>query len=57
MEPSGAVSLVEAIRKQLGLRLEKCKRMLPAIVIDHMELAPTENCKALCGGIESADIS
>jgi uncharacterized protein (TIGR03435 family) len=42
-EPNGAISLAEAIGKQLGLRLEKRKRMLPAIVIDHMELTPTEN--------------
>ena len=42
-EPSGAVSLGEAINKQLGLRLEKRKRVLPVIVVDHMELTPTEN--------------
>lgn len=42
-EPSGAISLAEAIGRQLGLRLEKRKRMLPAIVIDHMELTPIEN--------------
>jgi uncharacterized protein (TIGR03435 family) len=42
-EPNGAVSLAEAIGKQLGLRLEKRQRMLPAIVIEHMELTPTEN--------------
>ena len=39
----GAISLSEAIRRQLGLRLEKRKRMLPAVVIDRMSLTPTEN--------------
>jgi uncharacterized protein (TIGR03435 family) len=39
----GAISLGEAIGRQLGLRLEKHKRMLPAVVIDHMNLTPTEN--------------
>jgi uncharacterized protein (TIGR03435 family) len=42
-EPNGAISLPEAISKQLGLRLEKRKRMLPVVVIDHMELKPIEN--------------
>lgn len=42
-QTNGAVSLADALNKQLGLRLEKRKRMLPAIVVDHMELTPTEN--------------
>lgn len=42
-EPNGAISISEAISRQLGLKLVKRKRMLPAIVIDHMELTPTEN--------------
>jgi uncharacterized protein (TIGR03435 family) len=42
-EPNGAVSLSEAISKELGLRLEKRKRMLPVVVVDHMELKPIEN--------------
>ncbi len=42
-ELNGAVSLADAINRQLGLRLEKRKRMLPVIVIDHMELTPAEN--------------
>lgn len=41
--PNGAIPIDEAISKQLGLRLEKRKRMLPVIVIDHMEEKPTEN--------------
>ncbi len=39
----GAISLSEAISRQLGLRLEKRKRLLPVVVIDHMSLTPTEN--------------
>ncbi len=42
-EPNGAISLEEALRGQLGLTLEKRKRMLPVIVIDHMEEKPLEN--------------
>jgi uncharacterized protein (TIGR03435 family) len=41
-EPNGAVSFPDAVSK-LGLRLEKRKRMLPVVVIDHMELTPTGN--------------
>ena len=42
-EPTGALSVADAIRKQLGLRLEMRKRKLPVVVIDHMEEKPTEN--------------
>jgi uncharacterized protein (TIGR03435 family) len=42
-EPSGAVSLADAITKQLGLKLETRKRMLPVVVIDHMDEKPSEN--------------
>jgi uncharacterized protein (TIGR03435 family) len=42
-EPSGALTLFEAVEKQLGLRLEMRKRPMPVIVIDHMEQTPTEN--------------
>ena len=42
-QPNGAISVSDAIARQLGLRLEKRKRILPAIVIDHMELTPTDN--------------
>ena len=41
--PNGTLSLFEAMEKQLGLRLEKQKRPLPVLVIDHMLDAPTEN--------------
>ncbi|HEX4275009.1 MAG TPA: TIGR03435 family protein [Bryobacteraceae bacterium] len=42
-EPSGALSLADAIGKQLGLKLEMRKRMLPVVVIDHMEEKPLGN--------------
>jgi uncharacterized protein (TIGR03435 family) len=42
-EPSGALSIFEAVRRQLGLRLELQKRMLPVLVIDHIEEKPVEN--------------
>ena len=42
-DPSGGYTLLEAIEKQLGLKLEKQKRNLPVIVIDSMEQKPTEN--------------
>ena len=42
-EPSGAISLADAVGKQLGLKLEMRKRLLPVVVIDHMEEKPLEN--------------
>ena len=42
-DPSGAVSLIDAINKQLGLKLVKQKRPVPALVIDSVEEKPTEN--------------
>jgi uncharacterized protein (TIGR03435 family) len=42
-DPTGAVSLQDAISKQLGLKLELRQRPLPVIVIDHMEEKPLEN--------------
>jgi uncharacterized protein (TIGR03435 family) len=42
-EPSGNVSLTEAVQKQLGLKLELRKRPEPVLVIDHIEEKPTEN--------------
>lgn len=42
-DPNGALSLPDAINKQLGLKLELQKRMMPVLVIDHVEENPTEN--------------
>ncbi len=41
--PNGGISLAEAVSKQLGLKLEIRKRILPVLVIDHIEEKPTEN--------------
>jgi uncharacterized protein (TIGR03435 family) len=42
-DPSGAVSLFEALDKQLGLKLEAHKRPEPVFVIDHIEEKPADN--------------
>ena len=41
--PSGALSLFDAVTKQLGLKLEMQKRPTPVLVIDHVEQKPTDN--------------
>jgi uncharacterized protein (TIGR03435 family) len=43
VDPVAGVSLEDAIRKQLGLRLERQPLTLPALVLDHIEQTPTEN--------------
>ncbi len=42
-DPSGAISIFDAVEKQLGLKLEMHKRTLPVVVIDHIEQQPTDN--------------
>jgi len=42
-EPSGALSLNDAIGKQLGLKLEVHKRPAPVLVIDHIAEKPAGN--------------
>jgi uncharacterized protein (TIGR03435 family) len=42
-DPSGALSLFDALQKQLGLKLETQKRPTPVLVIDSIERKPTEN--------------
>jgi uncharacterized protein (TIGR03435 family) len=42
-DPNGALSLPDAVSKQLGLKLELEKRPAPVLVIDHVEQRPTEN--------------
>jgi uncharacterized protein (TIGR03435 family) len=42
-DPNGALSVFDAVNKQLGLKLEKTKRPYPVLVIDHIEETPTEN--------------
>jgi uncharacterized protein (TIGR03435 family) len=42
-DPNGALSVFDAVSRQLGLKLEKTKRPAPVLVIDHIEETPTEN--------------
>ena len=42
-DPTGAVSLFEALNSQLGLKLSLEKRPAPVLVIDHIEQKPVEN--------------
>ena len=42
-DPSGGLSLSDALAKQLGLKLESQKRPKPALVIDRIEQKPTDN--------------
>lgn len=42
-EPNGAISIFEALDKQLGLKLKSRKVLVPVIVIDHVNETPTEN--------------
>lgn len=42
-DPSGGISLFDALSKQLGLKLETQKRPMPVVVIDRVEQKPTDN--------------
>jgi uncharacterized protein (TIGR03435 family) len=42
-DPNGAVSLFDAVRRQLGLKLEKVQRPVPVLVIDSIQESPTPN--------------
>ena len=42
-DPTGALSLPDAINRQLGLKLEMRKRPMPVLVIDSMQEKPTDN--------------
>jgi uncharacterized protein (TIGR03435 family) len=42
-DPNGAVSVFDAVNRELGLKLEKTQRAYPVLVIDHIEQTPTEN--------------
>jgi len=42
-DPSGVITLPEAIERQLGLKLELQKRPISVLVIDRLERTPTEN--------------
>ena len=42
-DPSGGLTLFEAVEKQLGLKLVMEKRPMPVTVIDHLDEKPTDN--------------
>ena len=42
-EPDGTETLFDALPRQLGLKLEKRKRPLPALVLDHIDPKPAAN--------------
>jgi uncharacterized protein (TIGR03435 family) len=42
-DPNGSFSLIEALDKQLGLKLKPVKRIMPVTVVDHLNLYPTPN--------------
>jgi uncharacterized protein (TIGR03435 family) len=42
-DPTGGISIQDAMVKELGLKLEQRKRMLPVVVIDHIEEEPIGN--------------
>lgn len=42
-DPNGAVTLPDAVSRQLGLKLDLRKRPMQVLVIDHVEEKPTDN--------------
>jgi uncharacterized protein (TIGR03435 family) len=42
-DPSGGISLPDAMNKQLGLKMELRKRPMQVLVIDHVEEKPIDN--------------
>jgi uncharacterized protein (TIGR03435 family) len=42
-DPTGDVTVFEAIEKDLGLKLELTKHPMPVVVVDHVERTPTDN--------------
>jgi uncharacterized protein (TIGR03435 family) len=42
-DPGGAISLLDALSRQLGLKFEQKKRPMQVLVLDHIEETPTEN--------------
>ncbi|CAN5518295.1 hypothetical protein BH10ACI4_BH10ACI4_01360 [soil metagenome] len=42
-DPNGAVTLYEAMDKQLGIKMVKEKRPVPVLIVDHIEETPTAN--------------
>ncbi len=42
-DPTGALTFFEAVERELGLKLEVRKHLMPILVIDHVEQRPTDN--------------
>jgi uncharacterized protein (TIGR03435 family) len=42
-DPTGAISLFDALKGQLGLKVETRKVMAPVLIVDHVNASPTEN--------------
>jgi uncharacterized protein (TIGR03435 family) len=42
-EPTGAISLFDALKGQLGLKVETRKVRAPVLIVDHVNATPTEN--------------
>lgn len=42
-DPTGGITLFDAVGKQLGLKLEVHKRPEPVFVIDHIDEKPSDN--------------
>jgi uncharacterized protein (TIGR03435 family) len=42
-DPSGAITLVDALPTELGLKLVQKKEPVPVLVVDHIDETPTEN--------------
>lgn len=42
-DPNGALSVEDAMQRQLGLKLVTRRRPLPVLVVDHIEENPSEN--------------
>jgi uncharacterized protein (TIGR03435 family) len=43
LDPTGALSLQDAVKRQLGLKLEDAKRPAPVVVIDSINETPADN--------------
>jgi len=43
LDPTGALSLMDAVRRQLGIRLQETKRPVPVLVIDAISEVPLDN--------------
>jgi uncharacterized protein (TIGR03435 family) len=42
-DPGGGMTLMDAVEKQLGIKMVTTKRPVPVLVIDHIEQKPTDN--------------